>query len=158
VPTFERSIVVAAPREPLFWWMQDYDRRLDWDPFLREARLVGGAERAAVGVRAWCVDQAGRGMETEYVSFKPPSRVAVRMTKGPWMFRSFAGSWAYEEETPGETKVAFRYHVEARPRLGKLTDWVLERVFAREMDARLEALRDAVARGLMPAAPRDERP
>lgn len=146
MPTFERSIEVPLPRDALFHWMQDYDRRLEWDPFLIEARLVGGAERAAVGVRAWCVDRAGRGMETEYVSFKPPERVAVRMTKGPWMFRSFAGSWAYEALTPERTRVIFRYHVEARPRLGRVTDWLLERIFAREMTARLEALRDAAGR------------
>jgi ribosome-associated toxin RatA of RatAB toxin-antitoxin module len=148
MPTFERSIEVDAPREAVFWLMQDYDRRLEWDPFLSEARLVGGATRADVGVRAWCVDQAGRGMETEYVSFKPPVKVAVKMTKGPWMFRSFAGSWAYDEKTPGRTEVTFRYHVEARPRLGPITDFILERIFAKEMNLRLEALRDAVARGV----------
>lgn len=152
MPTFERSIEVAAPREALFWLMQDYDRRLEWDPFLSEARLVGGATEAGVGVRAWCVDQAGRGMETEYVSFKPPSKVAVKMTKGPWMFGSFAGSWAYEEKTPGRTTVTFRYHVEARPRLGPITDFILERVFAKEMQSRLDALRDAVARGVATCA------
>jgi ribosome-associated toxin RatA of RatAB toxin-antitoxin module len=152
VPTFERSIDVAAPREPLFWLMQDYTRRLEWDPFLSEARLVGGATKADVGVRAWCVDQAGRGMETEYVSFKPPAKVAVKMTKGPWMFASFAGSWAYDEKAPGRTTVTFRYHVEARPRLGRLTDFILERVFAKEMDARLDALRVAVARGVLRSA------
>lgn len=145
VPTFERAIVVAAPRAPLFALMQDYDRRLTWDPFLSEARLVGGAMQAGVGVRAWCVDQAGRGMETEYVSFVPPERVAVKMTRGPWMFRTFAGSWRYEAIDDRSTRVTFRYHVESRPRLGPISDWVLERVFAREMDARLEALARWVA-------------
>lgn len=148
MPTFERSIEVPAAREALFWTMQDYDRRLEWDCFLSEARLVGGATRADVGVRAWCVDLKGRGMETEYVSFKPPERVAVKMTRGPWMFRSFAGTWAYERLDDARTRVTFRYHVEARPRLGKLTDLVLERIFAHEMRSRLEALRDAAVRGV----------
>jgi ribosome-associated toxin RatA of RatAB toxin-antitoxin module len=145
MPTFERSTEVAMDREALFWWMQDYDRRLDWDPFLSEARLVDATE-AKVGVRAWCVDQRGRGMETVYVSFNPPERVAVKMTKGPWMFQSFAGAWIYEEIAEGRTRVTFRYHVESRPRLGALSDWILERIFAREMDLRLNALREAAAR------------
>lgn len=145
MPTFERSIEVEGSRERIFWWMQDYGRRLEWDPFLRVAELVD-APRAALGVRAWCVDHAGRGMETEYVSFRPPERVAVRMTRGPWMFSSFAGAWIYDELGEGRTRVTFRYHVEARPRLGPLTDWILARVFAREMQARLEALRDAARR------------
>jgi hypothetical protein len=152
MPTFERSIEVPASRDALFWWMQDYERRLEWDTFLVEARLLD-ATRAAVGVRAWCVDRAGRGMETEYVAFEPPSRVAVRMTRGPWMFRSFAGSWAYEALAPDRTRVTFRYHVEARPPLGPITDWILANVFAREMTGRLEALREAAARRVLSTPP-----
>jgi hypothetical protein len=139
MPTFERSIEVDGSREAIFWWMQDYGRRLEWDTFLREARLVD-AEEAGLGVRAWCVDTKGRGMETEYVSFKPPERVAVKMTRGPWVFRSFAGAWIYREVAPERTLVTFRYHVEARPRMGPITDWILERIFEREMQDRLDAL------------------
>ena len=148
MPTFERSIVVDAPRDRLFWWMQDYDRRLDWDDFLSEARLVD-AERAAVGVRAWCVDKQGRGMETVYVSFNPPERVAVEMTRGPWIFRKFAGSWVYREVAADRTEVVFRYHVEARVRAGRLGDWILERIFAREMEDRLEGLAKRIAAGAL---------
>lgn len=144
MPTFERSILVKADAAALFDLMQDYDRRLAWDPFLREARLVD-ATASGIGVRAWCVDQRGRGMETEYVSFDRPHRVAVKMTRGPWMFRKFAGAWIYEPVEAGVTRVIFKYHVEARLRFGRLGDMVLARVFAREMDDRLRALARAVA-------------
>lgn len=138
--TFARSIVVDVPRAWLFDRMQDYDRRLEWDEFLSEASLVGGATRSAVGVRAWCVDTAGRGMETEYVSFHPPERVAVKMTRGPWMFSSFAGSWVYREVGATRTSMTFRYHVEVRPRiLGRLGDRALAWVFERDMQSRLES-------------------
>ncbi len=143
MPTFERSILVHAGAAPLFDLMQDYDRRLAWDPFLSEARLVE-ATAAGLGVRAWCVDQRGRGMETEYVSFDRPRRVAVRMTKGPWIFRKFAGAWIYEPLEQDLTRVIFKYHVEARLRFGRLGDMVLAKVFAKEMDDRLKALAQAV--------------
>jgi ribosome-associated toxin RatA of RatAB toxin-antitoxin module len=143
VPTFERSIVVRAPRAALFDLMQNYDRRLEWDPFLSEARLVDARE-AGLGVRAWCVDQAGRGMETEYVSFERPERVAVRMTRGPWMFGKFAGAWIYESVEPDSTRVIFKYHVRSRIHLGALSDFVLAKIFAREMQMRLDALKRAV--------------
>jgi len=71
---------------------------------------------------------------------RPPERVAVKMTKGPWMFRAFAGSWRYEEVDARSTLVIFKYHVEARPHLGPISDWILQRVFSREMDARLQHL------------------
>jgi ribosome-associated toxin RatA of RatAB toxin-antitoxin module len=142
MPTLERSIEVAAPRETLFDLMQDYDRRLEWDPFLSEARLVG-AERAGPGVRAWCVDRRGRGMETEYVTFDRPDRVAVRMTKGPWLFRKFAGAWIYRPRGDDHTLVVFKYHFESRV---PFSNWALVAYFGREMQQRLVALRDAVAR------------
>src|SRR5262245_39469128 len=118
--------------------MQDYERRLEWDEFLTEARLVGGAIQAGPGVRALCVDRAGRAMETEYVSYRRPERVAVRMTRGPWMFQAFAGSWTYTAIDASRTRVAFRYHVEGGPRLlARCADRALEWVFAREMEKRL---------------------
>ena len=85
-------------------------------------------------------------METEYVSFDPPRRVAVKMTRGPWVFRKFAGAWIYEELDAQSTRVVFKYHVESRIPLGRLSDLVLSHVFAREMQSRLDALRTAVER------------
>ena len=145
--TFEDSVVVRARPEELFSLTQDYARRLEWDPFLKEARLVGGAAEAGPGVRAWCVARAtGLGMETEYVSFRPPHVAAVKMTRGPWMIESFAGSWRFAPEGEG-TRVRFRYHVRARPRwLARLLTPVLARVFAHDVRKRLEGLKMAVER------------
>ncbi len=145
--TFARSIEVAAPQAWLFELMQDYDRRLAWDEFLSKAELVGGAKASALGVRAWCVDKSGRGMETEYVSFKPPLRVAVKMTRGPWMFHSFAGSWAYRAIDDARTEVTFRYNLELRPRLlGKVGDRLLARIFSRDMEQRLASAKARLER------------
>src|SRR5260221_8047523 len=89
---FRQSVEIAADPTDLFELTQNYARRLDWDPFLKEARLVDGADRAGLGVRAWCVAHNGHGMETAYVSFHPPRACAVEMTAGPWFFPTFAGS------------------------------------------------------------------
>ena len=145
MPTFERSIEINAPRAALFDLTQDYSRRLDWDPFLKEARLIGGAEKPAVGVRAWCVANTGMGMETEYVSFSPPERTAVKMTRGPAILKSFAGSWIFEPLGENKTKVVFRYHLTASPSWLKwVLEPILELVFSRDIRKRLEALKLAV--------------
>src|SRR6266542_3143651 len=115
MPTFEAAIDIRAGADALFDLTQDYDRRLDWDPFLKEARLIGGAAAPALGVRAWCVARSGLGMETEYVSFQRPHVAAVKMTRGPALFGSFAGSWRFKTVAPDTTRVVFRYHVTARP-------------------------------------------
>jgi ribosome-associated toxin RatA of RatAB toxin-antitoxin module len=148
--SFDESIVINASPAELFRLSQDYDRRLDWDPFLRSASLVNASE-AGVGVRAVCVARSGWAMETEYVSFNPPRATAVKMTRGPWFLSSFAGSWRFEEIEPGRSRVGFRYSLEAWPRvLSWLLNPILARSFARDTRARLRALKDAVEqRGLL---------
>ena len=140
MPTVERSLVIQADRAALFELTQDYGRRLGWDPFLKEARLLGGATNAVVGVRAWCVAWHGLGMETEYVAVKPPAVAAVKMTRGPAILEAFAGSWRFVEHGPAATRVTFRYHFKVRPRrLRWLVEPVLGLVFTRDARLRLDA-------------------
>jgi ribosome-associated toxin RatA of RatAB toxin-antitoxin module len=103
------SIQIIASPEQVFDYTQDYGNRLSWDTFLRIAQLCDGAEKAAQGVKAWCVSKHGLGMETQYVSFKRPHVTAIKMTKGPFMFKTFAGSWKFEAAENAGTKVTFTY-------------------------------------------------
>ena len=149
--TFEDSTVIAASPDELFTLTQDYSRRLEWDPFLTSAELRGGASTAGIGVRAYCVAHNGLGMETEYVSFNRPRTCAIKMTSGPRMIDSFAGSWRFEEVAPGQTWVGFRYHLRAKP---WWLSWLLTPIigwqFARDTRKRLVALKAAVEhRGLL---------
>jgi ribosome-associated toxin RatA of RatAB toxin-antitoxin module len=145
MPTFEQSIEIHASPGELFSLTQDYDRRLDWDPFLKEARLVDGAQTAGVGVRAWCVAKSGLGMETEYVSFNPPKGVAVKMTRGPRILASFAGSWRFLPVSDEVTRVIFRYHVAAAPRwLAFALDPIFQLVFKHDVGKRLTGLKHVV--------------
>lgn len=146
--TFQQSIEIAAPAATLFDLTQDYSRRLEWDPFLRSAELVHGATAAGVGVRAFCVAHNGFGMETEYVTFTPPRATAITMTHGPWFISKFAGSWRFDQITPEKTRVSFRYHLQGRPRwLAWLLTPLLQRLFARDTQKRLLALKTAVEQG-----------
>jgi hypothetical protein len=148
--TFDESVLVEAPASELFELSQDYSRRLDWDPFLTSAALVGDAQRPGLGVRALCVSKWGWAMETEYVSFNPPRATAVEMTRGPWFLSSFAGSWRFDEVGPARTRVGFRYSLQPRPRwLSWLLAPVLAWVFARDTRQRLRALK-AAAEALRP--------
>jgi ribosome-associated toxin RatA of RatAB toxin-antitoxin module len=142
---FQHSVVIEATPAELFALTQDYAGRLDWDPFLRSAELLEGATAASVGVRACCTAHNGWAMVTEYVSFNPPRTCAVKMIRGPRFLRSFAGSWHFDEESPGRTRVTFRYHLRAWPRsLAWLLAPVQAWLFARETRKRLQALKRAV--------------
>jgi len=59
----------------------------------REMRFLDGAELAAAGVRVWVRAWTGLTMEVQYVGFQPPRSVAMKMIRGPWFFRQFAGTW-----------------------------------------------------------------
>jgi hypothetical protein len=66
------------------------------------------------------------------------------MTRGPAVLTSFAGTWRFEDAGPGTTRVVFRYHLKARPRvLRPLLEPVLLALFARDTRLRLRALKRA---------------
>ena len=108
---FSEKIIINSTQEIVFDYTQNYDERLSWDTFLKEAKLVNGATKADKGVRAYCVAKMGLGMETEYVSFNRPKVTAIKMTRGPFLFGTFSGSWTFNEINPGSTEVIFYIHL-----------------------------------------------
>ncbi len=143
--SFEAAIDIRARPEVVFDLIHDYARRLEWDPFLREARLLGGADSAAVGVTARCTARSGFGglaMETVYVSFQRPQVAAVKMTKGPALLETFAASLRQDEVGPGATRVTYRFNFSTRPSwLRPVLDPIAASLFLREVRQRLAALK-----------------
>jgi ribosome-associated toxin RatA of RatAB toxin-antitoxin module len=106
---FTETIEVDATPEVVFDFTQDYSKRLIWDTFLKKAGLNNGASKADKGVKALCVAKNGLGMVTEYVTFNRPKVTAIKMTKGPYMFKSFLGSWTFKLLAGQKTEVIFLY-------------------------------------------------
>jgi len=121
---FSEKINIDGKQELIFDYTQDYNNRLSWDTFLKKAELIKGATKADKGVRAYCVAKNGLGMETEYVSFNRPKVTAVKMTKGPFLFKTFSGSWTFRELKLGLTEVTFLYSFELRFPFGLLTYFI----------------------------------
>jgi len=111
---FTEKIEINCSPEFAFDYTQDYAQRLNWDTFLKKADLIEGANSAALGAKAYCVAKNGLGMVTEYVSFNRPRATAIKMTKGPFMFKSFLGSWTFKEMQPNLTEVIFLYSFQLR--------------------------------------------
>ncbi len=106
---FSESIEIKGSSDLIFDYTQDYKNRLEWDTFLTEAYLLNNATQAGKGVKAWCVAKNGLGMETEYVSFNRPKVTAIKMTKGPFIFKDFAASWTFMDNGNEMTRVTFLY-------------------------------------------------
>ena len=138
---FSESIEIKSGAELIFDYTQNYENRLKWDTFLAEAYLLDNAIRADKGVRAWCVAKNGRGMETQYVSFHRPKVTAIKMTKGPYMFKAFTASWTFKEETSGVTKVTFLYSFSLRFPFN-LGNYFIKRILQANVRQRLVDLRN----------------
>ena len=143
--TVEAWIDIRATPEVAFDLIHDYPRRLEWDPFLKEARLLEGAESAAVGVQARCTARNGFGglvMETVYVSFDRPRVAAVKMTRGPAVLETFAASLRQDDVEAGITRVTYRFNFSTKPRwLRAILDPIAAALFRREVRQRLQALK-----------------
>jgi Polyketide cyclase / dehydrase and lipid transport len=145
VRAIEETIDIAAPAAAVFDLIHDYGRRLEWDRFLREARLLDGAQTAGLGVKSLCVARkaaGGSGMETVYVSFDRPRVAAVKMTRGPFYIDAFAASLRQIALRDGRTRVSYKFHIAGRPRwLRFLLEPLLAAVFRRETRRRLQGLK-----------------
>jgi ribosome-associated toxin RatA of RatAB toxin-antitoxin module len=111
---FAETILINEKPEQVFDFTQDYNKRLKWDTFLKKADLIDGAKSAEKGVKAHCVAKNGIGMVTEYVTYNRPKVTAIKMTKGPFMFNSFLGSWTFKEMSNNKTEVVFLYSFSLR--------------------------------------------
>jgi ribosome-associated toxin RatA of RatAB toxin-antitoxin module len=111
---FTETVEINCTPEVAFDFTQDYDQRLSWDTFLKKADLIEGATKADKGVKAYCVAKNGLGMETEYITFNRQNATAIKMTKGPFMFESFLGSWTFKEIQSNLTEVTFLYSFRLR--------------------------------------------
>lgn len=121
---FSEKINIKCAPEIIFDYTQDYNNRLNWDTFLKKAELINGALKADKGVKAYCVAKNGLGMETEYVGFNRPKVTAIKMTKGPFLFNSFLGSWTFKDLKQGLTEVTFLYSFELRFPFSLLTYFI----------------------------------
>ena len=148
MPRGSASIDVCAPSDVVFGVLHDYSLRLQWDTMLSEARLIGAAPAAAKGVRSLCVGtwrSAYLPMETEYITFRPGKVAAVRLTNHPPLIERFAASIRHTALRPGTSRVTYTYSFRARPkRFALLVEPVVARMMAREVRARLNALRDFI--------------
>jgi ribosome-associated toxin RatA of RatAB toxin-antitoxin module len=137
---FLEKIIINCSPAIAFDYTQDYENRLKWDTFLKRAELIGGATKADKGVKAYCVAKNGLGMVTEYVSYNRPKATAIKMTKGPFMFKTFLGSWTFKEIDTLKTEIIFLYSFKLRFPFNLATG-VIKRVLRLNVRRRLTDLK-----------------
>ena len=139
------SIEIAAPCQAVFDVLHDYGCRLEWDTMLREARLLGGATVAGIGVRSVCAGtwrSAFLALETEYIRFEPGRVAAVKLTNRPPFFERFAATIRHDAVSEIRSRTTYIYSFHARPRfLAPLLEPIMNAILRREVQKRLRSLR-----------------
>jgi hypothetical protein len=147
VPRIEATQVVAVPCDVAFRLSQTYGEiRYRWDPFVKEQHLMDGAVAAGKGVRTSTTSRHGLHMVSEYVTYRPPGHVGMRMVEGPWFFQSFSGGWNFVARDDGGTDATWRYNFTIRPRwLRPVADPIGRWLLGRDIEKRLGAFARACA-------------
>jgi len=110
----ESKVVARASADDCFCVASSYGVRLEWDPFVRAQRLVD-ADRPGPRVRTWTRSRHGLTMVSEYLSYRRPTLMGMKMVEGPALFRTFSGSWHFVDLDGGRSEVTFRYRFDCRP-------------------------------------------
>lgn len=138
------SVEIDAPCDVVFGLVHDYDRRLEWDSMLTQARLLNGAAEAGVGVRSVCTGTWRSfflAMETEYFQFDPGRIAAVKLTNRPPFFSRFAATIKHDAINDIRSRTTYIYSFHARPRfLAPFLEPVMRIFVAREIRRRLRSL------------------
>jgi hypothetical protein len=149
VPRVESTVTVPLDPARTFQLSQTYgELRYRWDRFVVEQRLLDGATGAGKGVRTWTRSRHRLVMVSEYVTYKPPQHVGMRMVEGPWFFKTFSGGWNFRPADDGGTVATWRYNFTCRPSwlappADRIGVWLLGRDIRRRLDAFAQACGNA---------------
>ena len=142
MPVIESSVVVPVSVETAFAVSQTTGAaRLRWDPIIRHQHLMDGAIVPGKGVRTLTVHRFGFRMVSEYVSYKPPTHVGMKMLTGSWFFERMGGGWRFGpvEGDPERTLAVWRYNFTCRPRwLAPIAERIGSVILQRDIDRRID--------------------
>ena len=86
INTFDRDI------DWLFDFTQDFNNRKKWDKQTLEINFIGDCIELKKGTRVYTKSIEGITMETEYLTFKSPNEISIKMINTSPIFRDFIGT------------------------------------------------------------------
>ncbi len=157
MPRIEATCRVNAPIDVAFAVSQTTgDVRLLWDPFIQRQRFLDEATEAGKGVRTETISKHRLRMVSQYVSYRPPKQVGMKMVEGPWFFETFSGGWTFRAAPNNTTDATWRYSFKIKPAaLAPVADRIGSRVLRRDIERRLAAFAKGCEDPAVLAAVRD---
>ncbi len=140
VYSVRHELVVNGDIDTAFAVAQDYSRRGEWDPFIREYTIHTPDIGLAKGFQVSVVSKQRMTMTVEYVNYREPEQVAMKMISSSRLFSKFSGYWNFEVVDDTTTRIIFGYKFEPRSYF-KPVYFVIKWVLSYEMKMRLRALK-----------------
>jgi hypothetical protein len=139
MPVVESTVVVPVAVHVAFAVSQTTGAaRLRWDPFIRRQRFLDGATEPGVGVQTLTVHRLGFRMVSQYVSYRPPTNVGMKMVRGSWFFEKLGGGWRFEPIDESSSRAIWKYNFSCRPRwLAPIAERIGAVVLQRDIDRRI---------------------
>lgn len=140
MPRIESSVEIAVPAEDAFALsMSQREVRYEWDPFVREQRLLNGATVPARGVRSLTKSRHYLSMVSEYTGFNPPTQVGMKVVEGPPFFATFGGGWSFKPIDQNSCVATWRYTFSIKPTwLAPIGDRVGTWLLGKDIEKRLQ--------------------
>lgn len=135
---FEIATVINRPVEPVFAMVEDFDRYLDWNVHLSQARKTSEGP-LGVGSTAVVVGKLlGRGYEapTVFTEYVPNQKLASKTTSGPFYIEV---TYTFEPVTQG-TRLTTTVRGESRG-FFKVAEPVAVRITRKQFEAATESLK-----------------
>ena len=89
------EIKINKERDWLFDYTQDFSERIKWDKQTRKIEFIGQENKLKKGSLVYTESKEGIGMDTEYLIFKKPEKISIKMINKSNIFKSFIGKWDY---------------------------------------------------------------
>lgn len=97
----------------LFSFTQNFTERKKWDKQTLEIDFFDGFTALKQGAKVYTKSVEGVYMETEYLTFKAPHEISIKMLNKSPVFSDFIGMWNYESTDNEKTilKITYRFNL-----------------------------------------------
>ena len=108
------EIEINKERHWLFEYTQDFSKRIKWDKQTRKIEFIGQESELKKGSLVYTESIEGIGMETEYLIFKKPEKISIKMINKSKVFKAFTGKWEYLKLESNITVLKITYQFNLR--------------------------------------------
>jgi hypothetical protein len=108
------EIIINRDIDWLFDFTQNFSERKKWDKQTEEIEFFADSTKLEKGAKVYTKSIEGIKMETEYLTFNPPTEISIKMLNKSSIFKSFIGTWYYCESEKGRTTLRITYQFNLR--------------------------------------------